>query len=190
LAKFLDDLQSVVVSKVAIIFFGLFKVILVARWLGPEMNGTISALAVYPTIFMHFGALGLRKSSAFFIGTKTFDEAKIKKAIVQVWLFSSLFSLISCFLLIRLFSSSGDNLSYVLLAILPIPFSLLVNYISGIFLGKNQINISSRIDWMLPVFTLTGTIVFVVIVNFSVTGALIAEALGQITLCFIIAEKK
>ena len=189
MAKFLDDLLNVLASRVAIIVLGISKVIIIARWLGPEMNGTISALLVYPSIFISFGALGLRRSSAFFIGKQMFEEGYIKQAIVQIWLISSIFSIVACFLLIRFFSSSGDNLIYIFLAILPIPFSLLISYISGIFLGKNQIKASSRIDWLPAIFTLLSTIAFVIIVPYSVTGALIADAVGPIIMCAILLKE-
>lgn len=178
MASFLKDLQNVGLSKVAIILFGLGKSIILARTLGPEANGTIASLVVFPSLFMTFGSLGIRQSTAYYLGKNLFSEEELKRAIVQIWAISSVFSLVSSYLLITYFSSSGSDLLLVFLAVLPIPFSLFNTYNSGIFLGKNQISEFNKINWVPPFIGLVFTFILVVLFKFSIAGAMAAGFLG------------
>ena len=138
MSSFIKDIFSVGISKIAIIVFSLGATIITARWLGPEANGIIAALTVYPSLFLTFGSLGISQSVAHFVGKGQFLEKEIKTSITQIWGFTSVLSLIICFFLIRYFSNSGENLYWVILAIMPIPFTLFNKYNTGVFLGKNQ----------------------------------------------------
>jgi len=188
-ASFIKDLSSVGLSKVGIIFFGLGKSIILARWLGPELNGTIASLAVYPSLFMTFGSLGIRQSTAFFLGKQIYSEEDIKKGIVQIWVLSCLICVVSSFLLIKYFSSSGSDNLLVFLAVLPVPFSLFNTYNSGIFLGKNQIIKFNRINWIPPLIGLIFTLILVVIFNLSIVGAMMAGFIGSLFMFFILVRE-
>jgi len=187
--KFIKDLTSVGISKFLIILFSLGRGIIIARWLGPEKNGIIAALAVYPSLFMTIGSLGIRQSTAYFTGQNKFPEDKIKTAISQIWIFTTILSVISCFLLIRFFSSSGDNLIWVILAVIPIPFKLFNTYNSGIFLGNNDIRYFNKINWIPPLIILIVIILFVVIIPLGVSGALIASASGAVFMFLVLLFK-
>ena len=107
--SFLFDAFSIGVSKVLMIVFGLTTSIIVARVLGPDKNGIIAALLVYPSLFMSFGSLGIRQSTTYFLGKGIFSENQIKTAITQIWLITAVFSILICFLLIRYFVSQGKT---------------------------------------------------------------------------------
>ncbi|MFD2433779.1 oligosaccharide flippase family protein [Mesonia maritima] len=136
MASFLKDIFRVGLSKGAMILFGLASSIITARYLGPEGNGVIAGLLVYPSLFMTIGSLGIRQSTTYYLGKKIYTEEEIKTAITQIWMLSTVISVIVCFFLMHYFSKSGTNLLWVLLALAPIPFSLFNTYNSGIFLGK------------------------------------------------------
>ena len=137
--SFIKDLFSLATSKLTIVISGLITSVVIARVLGPEENGVIASLTVYPALFMSFGSLGIRQSTTFLIGKGVFSEEEIKKTILQIWFLTSFLSLIICFFLLKYLSSSGDNNLLVILALIPIPFSLFNTYNSAIFLGKNNI---------------------------------------------------
>ena len=71
MVSFLKDTLSVGISKILMIVFGLATSIIIARTLGPEKNGIIAALLVYPSLFMSIGSLGIRQSTAYFLGKNT-----------------------------------------------------------------------------------------------------------------------
>lgn len=187
--SFIKDVFSVGLSKVAIIVFGLATSILTARYLGPEGNGIIAALLVYPSLFMNFGSLGIQQSTTYFLGKNIYSEREIKTAITQIWFLTTLVSIITCFLLIRYFSNFGSDLLLVFLVLAPIPFTLFNKYNSGIFLGKNDIQTFNRINWIPTLVTLLGTIVFIVLLKLEVAGALMALILGPIVISLILLLK-
>jgi len=189
MSSFIRDLIKVGVSKIAIIAFGLGQGIIIARWLGPEGNGTLAALTVYPSLFLSFGSLGISQSVTHFIGKKKFSEDIIKRSVIHIWIFTTVISLIVCFFLIRYFSNSGYNFLWVLLAILPIPFTLFNKYNAGFFLGKNQIGTYNRINWLPSAISFISVFVLVVVFNIGVSGALLSLVIGNLFMFFILIKK-
>ncbi len=179
-SKFVSELLSTAFSRFLILIFGILKAVVVSRTLGPEGNGIVAALLVYPSLFLTFGSLGIRRSSAYLLGNENDGEGKIIKSILHLWFFTSLLSLVVCFFLLRYFSNSGENLILVLWALLPIPFSLFNGYISGIFIGRKKVKEFNAINWLQSSFILLSTVFFLVGLNFSIKGALMGEALGTI----------
>ena len=189
MSTFLKDISRVGLSKVIIIFSGLASSIITARYLGPEKNGIIAALIVYPGLFMTVGSLGVRQSATYFLGKKIYSEKEIKIAITQIWLFTTLISLMTCFILMRNFSNSGDKLFWVLLALAPLPFSLFNTYNSGIFLGKNDIKTFNKINWIPSLLSFTGVVIFVISIKMDVSGALMASIFGPLIMSLILLFK-
>lgn len=189
MSSFIKDVFRVGLSKVLMIFFGLITSIITARYIGPEGNGIIAGLAVYPSLFMTIGSLGIRQSTTFFLGKKLFSEEQIKTAITQIWMFTTITSLIVCFILMYFFSTSGSNLILVFLALAPIPFSLFNTYNSGIFLGKNDIKTFNKINWIPTFVILIFTIVFVVFLNLDVKGAMIGLIGGPLIMFVLLLFK-
>ncbi|MBD8490475.1 flippase [Echinicola sp. CAU 1574] len=188
MASFIKDLASVALSKGGVITFSLVRTIVIARWLGPELNGTIAALAVYPSIFMTIGSLGIRQSTAYYVGQKIYDEKKIQSSIIQLWWLSTIFCLISSYLLIKYFSKSSENNFLVLLAIAPIPFNLLTTYISGLFLGKNEIVKFNKVNWLPKFITMLATILFVIALKMSIDGAMMSAIIGPLVMSVVLLK--
>lgn len=189
MSSFIKDVLSVGTSKFAIILFSLFTGIITARWLGPEGNGIIAALTVYPSLFLTFGALGISQSATHFIGSNKYNLEDIKTCITQIWFFSTFLSVSASFILIYFFSNSGNHLIWILLAIAPIPFTLFNKYNSGVFLGKNQIGIYNRINWIPKAVGFIAIILFLVIINMGISGALLAATAGPLIMFFILLFK-
>jgi len=189
MSTFIKDVFSVGVSKFLIIGFGLLTSIIVARSLGPEKNGIIAALVVYPSLFMTIGSLGIRQSTTYFLGNKIFSEEEIKTAITQIWMLSTVVSLIVCFFLMTEFSESGDDLNLVFLALAPIPFSLFNTYNSGIFLGKNEIGVFTKINWIPSLVVLMLTIFFLIIFYLDIEGYMLAMIGGPIFIFVVLLIK-
>lgn len=189
MSSFIRDLIRVAISNLIVIVSGIGTSVITARCIGPEGNGIIAGLAVYPSLFMTIGSLGIRQSTTYFLGKGLYPENKIKTAITQIWMFTAIISLISCYLLMSYFSKSGGNLLWVLLSLIPIPFSLFVTYNSGVFLGKNDIQKFNRVNWIPSLITLVATLVFVFGAGLGVTGALVATIGGPLFMAIIMLFK-
>ena len=189
MASFIKDVFRVGTSQGLIIVFGLAVSIITARYIGPEGNGIIAGLTVYPSLFMTIGSLGIRQSTTYFLGKGVFSEEQIKTAITQIWMMTTIVSLIICFVLMYYFSNSGSNLILVTLALLPIPFSLFNTYNSGIFLGKNDIKTFNKINWIPSLIALIGTVFFVMLLKWNVKGAMIASVGGPVFMFVLLLFK-
>src|SRR5690554_6157553 len=186
MSSFISDVFRVGISNFLIIAFGLTTSIITARYIGPEGNGIIAALTVYPSLFMSVGSLGIRQSTTYFLGKNVFSEEQIKTAITQIWMITTIVSLLVCFVLMYYFSTSGSNLMLVVLALLPIPFSL---YNSGIFLGNNDIKTFNKINWIPSLIALIGTIFFVILLKLNVEEAMMASIGGPLFMFVILLFK-
>lgn len=189
MSKFLKDLMSVALSKAGVIGFGLGKAVILSRWLGPEQTGTITALSVFPMLFMSIGSLGVRQSTTYLLGRNLYDEDTIKRSLVHIWFLSTVFSMVLCYILIRNFSHSGQNTWLVLLAIAPIPFNLFNTYNSGIFLGKNNIKTFNRINWLPSFVILLLTALLVIAFKYGITGGMVAAIAGPLVMSGILLFK-
>ncbi len=189
MSSFVKDLVRVGTSNVAVILFGVATSIVTARFIGPEGNGIIAGLTVYPALFMSFGSLGIRQSTAYFLGKNIYSEDRIKRAITQIWSLTTVVSLVICYLLMIYFSKSGENFLLVILALLPIPFSLFVTYNSGIFLGRNDIKSFNKVNWIPPFIVLVVSLVLVGLFEQGVKGALIAALGGQVFMAILMLLK-
>lgn len=187
--SFLKDLLSVGLSKGLMIILGLGSSIITARYIGPEGNGVIASLLVFPSLFMSIGSLGIRQSTTYFLGKGIYTEEQIKTAITQIWMLTTIFSLIVSFTLMRYFTETGQNLNLVILALLPIPFSLFNTYNSGIFLGKNDIKAFNKINWIPTFIAFIGIVALVAYLKLDVAGALIASIAGPFLMAIILLFK-
>lgn len=185
MASALRDLMAVAASNALVIAFGIGQGVITARMIGPEGNGIIAALSVYPALFMTFGSLGISQSTTYFVGRKSYPLQQIKTALVQIWMITTLVSVAICYGLIRGFSSAGQNLAFVWLALLPIIFRLFNTYNTGIFLGTNNIRIYNRINWLPQAISFVLTAVLVWWWRLGVGGALVS-LLGGPVLMFTI----
>jgi len=190
LSKLVYDLLSTALSRFLILVFGIIKAVIVSRTLGPEGNGIVAALLVYPSLFLTFGSLGIRRSSAFLLGSEKDSESNIIKSILHLWFFSSILSVGVCFLLLRYFSNSGDSLLLVFWALIPIPFALFNGYISGIYIGRKKIREFNAVNWLQSSFILLSTILFLIGLKYSIKGALMGEALGTIFMFVLLNIKE
>jgi O-antigen/teichoic acid export membrane protein len=189
LSSFAQDLVAVLKSRVTVITCGLLTSIITARYLGPAGNGIVATLTVYPDLFMVIGSLGIRQSAAYFIGQKKYSDDDIFSSVLNVWLFTSVFCIASCFLLLK-YATKGDySSSLIFLALLPIPFSLFNTYSSGIFLGKNMIKDFNTVNWVPNVVKLGAFVLLIILIPWDVKGAMIGIGAGYMFLTYFVLRK-
>ena len=189
MSTFIKSFFKIGISKIIVIVFSIATSILTARTLGPEKNGIIAALLVYPSLFMTFGSLGISQSVTFFIGKQKYHEDNIKRAITQIWAITSILSLIICYLLIYSFTNVSNDILLIMLAILPIPFTLFNTYNMGLFLGKNEISKYNQINWIPSILIFFLSLVFILYLKLDIKGAILATLVGSILMSIILFLK-
>lgn len=188
--SFVKDTFSVGVSKFLIITFGLLTSIITARVLGPEKNGIIAALLVYPNIFISFGSLGIRQSTTYVVGQKIHNDEDVKTAIAQVWILATVVCLTSCYILMYTTIKENAKVLFILLALAPITFKLFNTYNSGFFLGKNNIRAFNRINWVPPFLVFAFSFVLLFIFNADVEGYLLALVMGPFITSILLFKRE
>lgn len=187
--SFLRDSFSVGLSKGVIILSGLGTAIVTARVLGPDKNGLVAALIVIPSLFLSFGSLGIRQSTTYLVGKEKYSDEELKRGITQIWFLTTILSLILCFGLMRFVGLQDYDVTYIYLALAPIPFKLFNTYNSGFFLGKNNIKVFNRINWVPAVAVFLSTFVLLVIFKMDILGYLLAMMFGPMIISVILFFK-
>jgi O-antigen/teichoic acid export membrane protein len=190
MASFLSDLVRVGFSKVNIIIFGVGTSIATARLLTPDQNGIIATLLVYPSLFMVLGSMGIRQSTTYFVGKEIFSLDRIRNAVTQIWLITSVISMVVCFFLFYFLSKNIPDYTLVFVSISSIPFSLHNTYCSGIFLGKNEIKEFNKINWIPNFITFLATVLLIYFFNLEILGAMLAYLLGHLSIFIALILKR
>src|SRR5690554_4816168 len=105
--SFLSDLLSVFISRGLSLSLGLLTSIITARYLGPEGNGIVAAVSVYPSLFMALGALGIQQSTTYFVGQKIYDLQKLYSSVLFVWIFTSIICVSVSYYLLQNFTTNN-----------------------------------------------------------------------------------
>lgn len=184
--SFLFDLLSVFTSRATVLSLGLFNTILTARYLGPEGNGIIAAVMVYPNLFMTIGALGIQQATTYYVGQKRFNLSQIYGAVLAILIFTTAFCMISCYILIHYLTKGHYSNLLVFWAIISLPFGFYTTYSSGIFLGLQKIKQYNSVNWIPSVINLVFTFLFIAVFPFGVPGSMAGTFLGVFILSFMV----
>lgn len=187
--SFLSDLTRVGSSKFVVIFSGLITSVLVARSLGPSANGLIAALLAFPSLLSSIGSLGLRQSIAYHMGKKLMDEADLKRNLVQIWLLSTVSSILLAAVLAILSFDKNLSFFYVVLSLVVIPFNLFNTYNTGLFLGKREIKKFSQTNWIPALTTLGLVCLFWCLKSLTVASYLVSIILGPALVSVILFQR-
>ncbi len=187
--KFTKNVQRILSTKIITISAGLLTSILIARVLGPAKNGEIAAILVYPSLFMSLGTLGIRQSTTYLVGKKTFPLVDIKSSIAKIWSYSSVISILFSSLLLVYFNKVTQDPIIIALAVIPIPFYLFNSYNAGIFLGKNNIGLFNKINWIPPVIILLISFLFIFLFDCGIEGYLFAILIANLCTFLILFIK-
>lgn len=190
MASFLSDLVRVGFSRLNVVIFGVGTSMATARLLTPEQNGIIATLMVYPSLFIIIGSLGIRQSTTYFVGKEIYSLDRIKNAVTQIWLITSVVSTAICYFLFVFLSKNIPDYTLVFVSIACIPVSLHNTYCSGIFLGKNEIKEFNKINWIPNFITFITTISLIYLLDLEILGAMLAYLFGHLSIFIALIVKK
>ncbi|WP_308636704.1 oligosaccharide flippase family protein [Paenibacillus silvisoli] len=161
-----------------LVLFGSFIIsIILARALGPEGKGIVTAIFVVPNLIISLADLGVRQATTYFVGRKIYPLQDILSSVMVMWLITSIISLV----VVSAYFFTGPSHVYgwglLSIALLTIPISLFNNYITGVLLGKERIgvvNLSGLFSFIVNLFSL---VLLVSIFHLGVHGAAITQVL-------------
>jgi O-antigen/teichoic acid export membrane protein len=178
--KLFNDILSVLSSNVFAVLSGLLVSVILTRTLGPESYGLYAAIIVIPLVVINLTQLGIRASAIYFIGKDKQNLASNVSGIMMVLVMTALAGMIIAAVALALMETKDYSIWMMVLVVLFIPMHLTTLYAGGIFLGKEEIKRANFIRWF-PVFAdLLFVLLFVLLLNWKVEGALLALFLAYL----------
>ncbi len=148
--------------------------ILIARVLGPDGRGLLTSLLVVPTMVISLGELGVRRASIIQIGEKKFSHDRIISVLSFFFLFTSIVGIIITAIVYNSYDKDIYAPVLIALALLSIPIRLISKFSNSIIVAHEQFKISNIIRSTSVILNFLFLIVFIVLIQYDVLGALIA----------------
>ena len=139
--------MGIVISRVFQKGSYLLTSVILARLLGPEGRGLVSALLVPSSLAVNFSEMGIRQATAYHVGRGLYPLGRIVPTLLAL---VPITSAIGILLSLAYFAYSGvarDDLTIQLLAVAAIPLSLASSYATGVFLGRGRVAAFRKTSW-------------------------------------------
>ncbi|MGB7408405.1 MAG: oligosaccharide flippase family protein [Pontixanthobacter sp.] len=180
---FFLDVRSVFTTRIATLSLKFGASILLARALGPDDRGLLTAIILIPFLLVSITEAGIRQSAAYHISKKIFSDPQVFAGLVLIFV---TFSTAGVMLSLYVFDNFGFEevpLSTRILASMIIPLGLVLSYSSGIFLGKRQIVRFNRTFWIPEALRVTLLLSIFLTINLTVELAISAQLVASISIC-------
>ena len=148
--------------------------ILIARILGPDGKGLLTTLLVVPTMVISLSELGVRRATIIQIGEKKFSHDRIISVLSFFFLFTSIVGIIITAIVYKSYDSTIYAPVLIGLALLSIPIRLISKFSNSVIVAHEQFKISNIIRSTSVILNFLFLIVFIVLLQYDVMGALIA----------------
>jgi len=176
--SFCANAARVLGSNVAVMALAFVSSALIARKLGPEGQGMVTALLVYPIIFTSMAEMGIRQATVYHTGKKLFADRDLIGAILTLLVISGVVGMAICGLLIATLAPVRHVPLLIVLAVCYVPLKLIISYTSGYFLGKEHIGEFNRVNWLAELIRCLTILLLVWGLESGVPGAIAANLLG------------
>lgn len=178
--SFLKDISGVFASNVLAIASAFLIDIVLSRQLGPEGRGLYASILVVPLIVTSFVMLGIRRSAVYHLGKNVFDKNRTVSGVMSLLVIISICAVLISGIALLVMLPQGLTWPMTVLALLSIPVKLILIYSGGIFIGNEDFKRSNLQVWLPLFLDLLGIIFFVVLIKWSVNGALLALVLANL----------
>lgn len=191
---FLRDVSYNFTKQVTMLFCGLVSSVVVSRVLGPTDRGVLALVMLIPSMLLLFGDLGIPFANVYFLGKKRVRPRDVAfNSLVIGLLVGSLLALGSILLLpiIGSYVAPGVPVTYSIIAISVLPFSLAVGFLASILVGLQKIREACIITMIISVGSTAGTVFVLLELNGGVEGLLILSLItGIAVFVFFVAYIK
>ncbi|HPP74191.1 MAG TPA: oligosaccharide flippase family protein [Armatimonadota bacterium] len=176
--SFAADATWVLLTSVFAAIISIAGGALLARFIGPDGKGVVTAILVVPTLVSNLLALGLREPIAHLIGKKVFNIKEIIDSAYWFLILSSAAGIIISGIYLVSIGNPEFTPLMSLLALMVVPANATIFLCGGIFLGQGRIGLLNRVVWISEFLRLLAIVGLVWALNLGVTSALVAWLLG------------
>lgn len=180
---FVHDLIGVATSRVSVKAAQFLSSLIVARLLGPEGRGLVSALTVPSQLAVNVSEMGVRQSTAFHLGRKIIPLERLQPTLLAMIPMASAVAILLSLLYFEFARVAEGDWLLRGLAVVAIPLSLSASYASGVFLGRQRIAEFRKTSWRPAVISLLLVILLGWAAGWGVYGVMLATAGGAAAAC-------
>lgn len=140
--RFVKATATTLASQTMALVFMVISGIIITRILGPSGKGLYTIVVLIPTLLVALGNLGIGLANTYFVGGRKYrwDVIASNSLILGIVLGSILIAgFVLIYLVFHLSFLAGIENSWILLALLTVPFSLLMGFFSMILLGQERL---------------------------------------------------
>lgn len=180
----LFDVSITFLTKMVFLGGSFIISIILARLLGPEGKGVVTALFVIPNVMISLADLGVRQASTYYIGKNIYKTEDVVASNLLLWLITSVISIAVVLIYFNLPFSDTYPVALILIVSAYIPVKILIAYFNGILQGKQMItnfNMKFIVEF---ISRLTAVILLVWLFQLDVLGAALATLVSVI--CVVI----
>lgn len=174
---------TTLITKFILLFGGFIISILLARLLGPEGKGIITAIFVFPLLIISLADMGIRQSTAYFIGKNKHKLSDIISSVAFLWVLTSIISVFIVFIYYLLGPSNQYSWIVLLVAMCSVPLKLIEQYAKGVMLGQDQIS-TINLSQLLRLIT---NFIFVIMLVWLFDLGILGAAIVQVLMAFVVA---
>ena len=179
-SKFLLDFLSTFGANISTLLVGVLSSIIMVRFLGTEGMGEYTILTSFALLFVSLAELGIRQSNIYYIAKNSSLLNNVLSSNFFIWIISSVIA-ISAFLSILYFKDLQYSFYLIVLACLIIPITIANKFMDGVMVGTDKIALNSKFNFFNGLVKLGSVILFIVLLDLSVTGALIVLIVPTLT---------
>lgn len=187
---FVKDSFITLIRQITSIIIGVLLIVIIARGLGPELQGQYTLITVFPLLITMFLNLGLNISTVYFVSK---GEINLNEAFTNNLVIGVILSGISVFVGLVFINLWGNQLfpeihyKYLYLILITVPFILMNSFFQTIFQGIQNFKIFNTVLVITQLTNLALVILLVIWFKIGLFGALISFLLGHvITFIFIL----
>lgn len=178
------DIITTFITRVFFLGGSFIVSIILARLLGPEAKGQVTALFIIPILVINLADLGVRQASAYYIGQKKYTVQEVLSSALLLWGIASSLSMIVVFAYYLLPGTSNYSVLMMIIGAAYVPLKVFVAYMNGIFQGQQMISVMNRkvvIDFSVHIVLV---VLLVWIFNLGAVGAAAAKVLTVFAVIF------
>lgn len=171
------DIVMTFITKIIFLGGSFIISVILARLLGPEGKGVVTALFVIPNMMVSLADLGVRQASAYYIGQEKYTVQDILSSSLLLWLITSVLSVTVVLTYYMVPFTDSYSWILILIGISFVPVKILVSYFNGVLQGQQKIG-NMNIKVIIEFSTRLLFVVFLVwLLDLGVIGAALATFL-------------
>ncbi|MCM3088670.1 flippase [Bhargavaea ginsengi] len=176
-------------GNIFMIALGLISSVIIARTLGPQLQGVYTLVVLLPTMLVTFMNLGIGPATVYNIGSK---KESIKTVIATNIILSSVIGVFSIFIgciFIYFFKNSifsGVPIRLLLCVLVIVPFLFLNSFLQAVYQGIQNFKRFNEIQVINKISQVILLIITLLILKLELNGALIAFIISSLFPTFLI----